>query len=240
MEFKENMEEEIETEHSEKMLEALLIFNKFIRHDLWNKITIIKDALEALQKGSKIAKPEKLFRMTIENLRSVEQILDSSRNHDELFSQQNFKYVELTDIFSEAICMNDERRMGVDIVIIDCEKVVVLNPLMNKVLYTLIDNSLTHGEGISKIKLACQKRKDEIILIYEDNGVGIPKERKEKIFEKGFSGGGGTGLGLFLTRKLCDMYGWQITETGEPEKGARFEIIIPKKNGDLQQNYGFL
>ena len=70
-------------------------------------------------------------------------------------------------------------------------------------------------------------------LIYEDDGVGISSENKLRLFTEGFSTGGSTGFGLFLSKKMMDVYGWKIQETGEEGKGAIFTITIPmiNKNG---------
>lgn len=57
------------------------------------------------------------------------------------------------------------------------------------------------------------------------NGIGIPADLKERIFEQGF--GNTTGLGLFLCREILSGTGITIRETGIPGKGARFEIAIP-------------
>lgn len=65
-------------------------------------------------------------------------------------------------------------------------------------------------------------------LVYEDDGVGISKAEKEKIFNEGY--GKGTGYGLYLIRKICEVYGWTIRETGKRGKGAEFTITIPKTN----------
>ena len=65
-----------------------------------------------------------------------------------------------------------------------------------------------------------------IKLFYEDNGVGIPKENKPKIFKEGFTTGG-SGLGLKLIKKMIEAYGWTIEENGVPDKGAQFEITAP-------------
>jgi signal transduction histidine kinase len=67
-------------------------------------------------------------------------------------------------------------------------------------------------------------------LFYEDNGIGISEANKPKLFELGFTTGKGTGLGLNLVKKMMEVYGWTITEEGEPGKGAKFTIIIPKLN----------
>ena len=62
--------------------------------------------------------------------------------------------------------------------------------------------------------------------MYEDDGIGISFEDKPKLFRKGF--GRNTGLGLFLIREILAITGLTITENGEPGKGVRFEIQVPK------------
>ncbi len=64
------------------------------------------------------------------------------------------------------------------------------------------------------------------VLVCEDDGDGVPAEEKEKIFERGF--GKNTGLGLSLSREILSITGITISETGEPGKGARFEMTVPK------------
>jgi signal transduction histidine kinase len=66
---------------------------------------------------------------------------------------------------------------------------------------------------------------DSCIMVVEDDGVGIPVGKKEAIFRAGY--GKHTGLGLFLIREILGITGMSISETGEPGKGARFEIRIP-------------
>ena len=60
----------------------------------------------------------------------------------------------------------------------------------------------------------------------EDDGVGVAADEKEKIFDRGF--GKNTGLGLFLAREILSITGITICETGQPGKGARFEMTVPK------------
>jgi len=58
-----------------------------------------------------------------------------------------------------------------------------------------------------------------------DDGIGIPLDKKEKIFGKGY--GSHTGFGLFLSRDILAITGLAIHETGIDGKGARFEISGP-------------
>jgi signal transduction histidine kinase len=54
-------------------------------------------------------------------------------------------------------------------------------------------------------------------------------EDKSKLFSEGFSTAGSTGYGLFLIKRIIDIYGWQIQEKGDINKGAKFVIAISKK-----------
>ncbi len=63
-----------------------------------------------------------------------------------------------------------------------------------------------------------------MVVIYQDNGIGIPAEYKKAIFDRQFFKH--TGFGLFLSRTILSITGMTIRETGEPGKGARFEITV--------------
>jgi signal transduction histidine kinase len=78
---------------------------------------------------------------------------------------------------------------------------------------------------VTEILLSLEKTDDVLTILYEDNGVGITPEFKEKIFIRGF--GKHTGLGLFLIREILSITGITIAETGEYGKGVRFAIRVP-------------
>ena len=103
---------------------------------------------------------------------------------------------------------------------------VFADPLVVKVCYNLMDNAVRYGGKITTIRFSSLESGDDHLVVCEDDGDGIPVEEKEKIFERGF--GKNTGLGLALSREVFDITGITIRETGEPGKGARFEMTVPK------------
>jgi signal transduction histidine kinase len=114
-------------------------------------------------------------------------------------------------------------------VINECHGITVIaDRLLNQLFYNLIDNSLKHGEKVSQIRFRHEEGKDGLGLFYEDDGVGIPKAMKSKILGRAFTAGARSGYGLPLIKKMMEVYGWQIEEKGEPGKGAKFVITIPK------------
>ena len=103
---------------------------------------------------------------------------------------------------------------------------VFADPLIGRVFYNLHDNTVRHGVHASAIQVHAEKRGDDMVIVWEDNGIGVPHDEKERIFERDF--GKNTGLGLFLAREILDITGITIGENGELGRGARFEITVPK------------
>ncbi len=93
-----------------------------------------------------------------------------------------------------------------------------------KIIYNLIENAVRYGETITKIRFY-EEEASNLVLICEDDGVGVIPEEKERIFERGY--GRNTGLGLALCRDILTITDISIIETGEFGSGARFEISIP-------------
>ena len=94
--------------------------------------------------------------------------------------------------------------------------------------YNFIDNTRKYGVKATTINVYYQEEESgKLSLVYEDDGVGISAENKPRLFAEGFSTGSSTGFGLFLIKKMIDVYGWSIIEEGESGKGAKFSITIP-------------
>ena len=108
------------------------------------------------------------------------------------------------------------------------------DPMLEKVFENLLDNSIRHGGGIHTIRLSVENGIDGLLLIWEDDGVGISDDEKPLIFERGY--GKNTGLGLYLISNILAITGLTITETGVPGKGARFEIHCYLGSFQIRQN----
>ncbi|MDD1694706.1 MAG: ATP-binding protein [Methanoregula sp.] len=97
--------------------------------------------------------------------------------------------------------------------------------LFERVIYNLLDNALRYARGMQTFSVRYMLKDDALTLYAEDDGQGVPDDEKERIFERGF--GKNTGLGLFLVREILGITEITIRETGEPGKGARFEMTVP-------------
>lgn len=119
------------------------------------------------------------------------------------------------------------RSMIADITLVlpDVALEIFADPMLEKVLYNLVENSMRHGGKISGITLFHEFDGEDCILNYTDDGLGIAEAEKEMIFRKGY--GKNTGLGLFIIREILILTGITITETGTPGNGVRFKLRIP-------------
>ena len=103
---------------------------------------------------------------------------------------------------------------------------IYADPLLENVFFFLMENVLRHGRTATEVRLAYEIRGEELVLIFSDNGAGIPAAMKEKIF--GHKNGENVGLGLFLSREILGVTGITIRENGVEGEGARFEMVVPK------------
>jgi PAS domain S-box-containing protein len=103
---------------------------------------------------------------------------------------------------------------------------VYADPMLEKVFYNLFDNAFRYGEGVTGIRIYGVMDGTDLLVSFEDNGIGIMESEKSRIFGRGI--GKNTGLGLFLTREILAITRIGITETGEYRKGARFTMRVPR------------
>jgi len=88
--------------------------------------------------------------------------------------------------------------------------------------HNLIDNSLKYGQKLTNIKVCNCTYKGVNKIVYEDDGCRNDPETKKHLFDKGI--GRGTGYGLYLIKRTCEIYGWKVHETGQAGRGTRFEF----------------
>ena len=98
---------------------------------------------------------------------------------------------------------------------------------MEKECKRLFENSVKHGDHVTRIRIWHSATLDRATIFFEDDGIGIPQEQKEKIFLRS-EGPRASMRSLIFVREILDITGITIRETGEPGKGARFEMMVPK------------
>jgi signal transduction histidine kinase len=157
---------------------------------------------------------------------NITRILEFAKNYEALGSEQRTQ-TDVGRAIDQAASLFSELKDAE--LINECRGFNILaDSMLTTVFHNLIDNSLKYGKNLNKVRIYhCQEKDGSESIIYEDNGGGINEKDKTHIFTKGF--GQGTGLGLYLIKRTCDIYGWTVKETGDFGKGVKFEFNIPAK-----------
>jgi PAS domain S-box-containing protein len=101
------------------------------------------------------------------------------------------------------------------------------DPMIDKVFRNLADNSIRHGGKLTKIEVGYERSDKDLKIVFSDDGQGIPKEEKAKIFSHGY--GKHTGYGLYMAQAILSITGMRLEEVGEPGVGAKFVITVPSQ-----------
>lgn len=103
---------------------------------------------------------------------------------------------------------------------------IYADPMFSRIIVHLVDNALRHGgTHLSYIRFSGSVTPDGYVLACEDDGAGIPKKDKAAVFKRVI--GEDTKKGLFLMQEILSLTMIMIRETGEPGRGARFELTVP-------------
>lgn len=98
-----------------------------------------------------------------------------------------------------------------------------------QIVLNLVGNAIRYGPGGSKVTIVLNPLESSISV--DDSGDGIEPDDRERIFLKferlGRSGDGGSGLGLYISRKLARAMGGELTAGESPRGGARFTLRLP-------------
>jgi signal transduction histidine kinase len=168
----------------------------------------------------------------IEDLLKVAQA-DSGHMHLDTTSTDLVPLIE--SVIEEQSLRFEERQQHVSFnhkepslnVLIDWDKI-------RMVLENLIDNASKYTHAGKSITVTLVRSKDDVQIAFKDEGVGIAEKQVSQLFQK-FSRlsndvsvlVGGSGLGLYLSKKIIDLHHGSITVTSVPGKGSTFTVIIP-------------
>ena len=200
----------------------LNLLSSITRHDVLNQITILLAYLDLLKKKNTDEKLVPFIEKQVEATQAIRGQIVFTKEYQDVGVKAP-QWQNLADKIQAARDVRRSEFVGWDDNLSRIE--IFADPLLEKVFLNLISNSLMHGEKVTRIYFSAVQQDDALILVYEDDGIGIPDNEKRKIFEHGF--GKNTGFGLFLSREILSITGLSITEKGQAGTGVRFEILVP-------------
>jgi len=198
-------------------------FNYITRHEILNHLTVVKGYIELSRDG--IRDPPFLLTSLDKELaaaNAIQNLIMFTRDYQNIGILPPAWYNLSKTIKTAAASVH----MGSINLAVDIDGVeIYADHVIEKVFFYLIDDAVRFGK-VRKIRFFCNESFEELLVICEDDGIGISPDKKEKIFNRQLFQN--SGLDMYLSREILSITGISIRETGIFGKGARFEIRVPE------------
>ena len=201
----------------------LNLMSGITRHDILNQLTVLSGSLE-LALGNGINREGTIHINRAQKAAATIQRQIAFTGEYEDLGVRSPVWQRLSDIARSAVLQMTANTISFEIPDEDLE--LYADPLLAKVFYNLFDNARQHGGAVTRISISHRRSDTGLIITIADNGSGISLKDKPHLFRRGF--GKNTGLGLFFSKEILSITRMNISETGIPGEGARFEIAVPE------------
>lgn len=221
-----------------------------ISHELKTPITTVGVALEGLKnfKGQydpvvsqeylTIAENE-LRRLSLLTDKVLKTSLDNTANSSAHFQRFNIKDL-IREVVQSFKLISEKNSASVELDIKEGKYDIYGDREdISTLLFNLLDNALKYSRLNARIVVRLQDLAEKVSIEVEDNGVGIPKAYRSKIFEKFFRVPTGDvhtvkgyGLGLSYVQQVVKRHHGEILVDSEPNTGSKFTVSLPKSHGE--------
>jgi signal transduction histidine kinase len=220
-------------------------FLSIASHELRTPLATLKGyaqlALRRLERADQLEEPERVAEplRAITNQsdklnRLLSQLLDVSRLELGKLTLER----QLTDVVAlvDQVVSGARTRDGEHAIILNAELSdnADVDPLrLEQVVINLLDNAVKYSPGGSPIEVTvCRVADDALEIVVRDHGLGIPPEKRARIFERFYQAHGnghksGMGLGLYVSRQIVELHGGDITAEFPSDGGSRFVVRLP-------------
>lgn len=212
-----------------ELKDVLGTINKMLRHDILNKLQIVLSYIELYQENKnsefleKAKEAVKDCGVYIEKIRELERIVTSEKS--------SLKVVIVRDVVEDVVRKYEDRVK----INVNGNCTALADEGLYSIVENLISNAVKHsGSDFVNVNLA--EFDDECEIRVSDHGKGIPAEMKSKIFEEGvkYGSSGGSGLGLYIVKKLVERYNGRVWVEDNKPTGAVF--VVRLKSPKVKEN----
>jgi len=214
-------------QYQEALKEAnkkLNLLSSVTRHDLLNQIAGMSGYAQLLSEIlSSDPNAQKYIDRILELTQRIRRQVLFTRDYQDL-GMKSPEWQNVATVIKSAA--KDVHLEGVQLKITTGQLEIFADPMLEKVFSNLLENVCRHGDGATKVLVSFCEQNGKGVIVFEDDGIGIPEDMKNKIFERAF--GKHTGYGLFLAREILGITGIDIKEAGV--EGVRFEIEASKEH----------
>ena len=218
-----NVTERVERERQlRQQNERLGEFASVISHDLRSPLNVAQGRAALLAEQGESEHLDPLLQALDRMEAIVEDTLMLARQGDTISETES---VSLTNLVGKCWATVDTDDATIEIV---DEMTFQADPgRLRHVFENLFRNAVEHGGSDVTVRVGCH---NELRIYVEDNGPGIPVEKRDEVFEPGHSSAqGGTGFGLTIVNRIVEAHGWELSVADGTEGGARFEFEMSEQ-----------
>jgi PAS domain S-box-containing protein len=201
----------------------LNLLSSITRHDVTNQLFSLFGFMDLVEEAPFDPETRTYFNNMKQAAEQIQKQIVFTKDYQDIGVQAP-QWQNVRQVIMNANGNHDLSKYRITLDIHDVE--IYADTLLERVFYNLVDNANKYGGKISELRMSGSETPEGFLITFEDDGIGIPYDKKEEIFNRGYFNN--TGFGLFLARKILALSGISITENGEPGKGARFRILVPK------------
>jgi|GEM_PF-5499363 len=222
-----------------------------LSHELRSPIAVIHFAIQMLLSdyyinefsSGTLKMLKKIEKNSLRLLRLVNNFLDISRVEAGYMSvsNSNTNIVGLTEALLESI-LPIATKKKIDIQLYKCcdiKNIEVDVEKYERVFLNIVSNAFKFTEPGGRVEVILDEDEENILVAIKDNGMGIPEDKQDKIFNRFYIVDGsltrrseGSGIGLSLVRKLLDLMKGKIEVQSKVGVGSEFKIYLPKESSD--------
>lgn len=167
------------------------------------------------------------FKSTIQDLTEITKIQKNLEEEEDLIDCNEI--IEDVQVSIRDMIVNSNAQVSVDIQ--NCNKIRFSRKNLKSIIYNLLSNAIKYSspERVPLVKISTEKQDDYIVMTFSDNGLGIDLKHEGKIFSmfKRFHNHvEGSGIGLYIVKRIITNAGGKIEVKSEVDKGSRFQVYF--------------
>ena len=203
-------------------------YNSLLRHDIANKLQVIYGYLEILSENVK-GEEKEMMKLATNSAYSAMELIDNVRKLRKIKKEKRKVEIDIDKIIEDILKEYEmkAKERNVKLIFKKSGTKLKANEFLKEAISNIVWNAIIHSKA-DKVKIYIEENENACICI-EDNGIGIPDDIKRKIFEIGYKGksSNGSGLGLYLSKKIVEGLNGFIEVRDAKNGGSIFKICIP-------------
>ncbi|MBX2991140.1 MAG: HAMP domain-containing protein [Bacteroidetes bacterium] len=217
-------------------------FSSDASHELRTPLTIMRGEIElALRNEKTPAEYREILSSTLEEILRLKSIIDNlltlgKADHGVLDLKLEEVHLDslIKDLFDDSEMLAESKQIHVELKNTEPVTIVGDKGRLHQLFLNIVDNAIKYTPRGGHVAISVQRLNGSALVEVEDDGIGIPEQDIDKIFDRFYRVDkarsremGGTGLGLSIAKWIAEIHRGTITVESEIDKGSRFTVTIP-------------